>query len=369
MIQREKFLSRIKPFKSGFFFVFVFLIFTSYADAQKYSINWGHLSNSFDQSKNPNVYNYFRTLTSPEVQFLVKSPLTIISKGKVVNGLKEMNLYYHSSFKPESGLIPIKFEGNKPDSSDVARLLTVIRDNDQLIVGLKTFDNDIINIKLKVDNNQKSYTQPLFIPHFSARKKYGYQLVQLINGHQVLKIDTTINVNKEIFKPYLTLKNMSVNHISGFETFENYIKTVDTTITLGKTVYNLHPITLPRTDYLASSVEPTELLLKEMKLRWGRIVAEPDSPIYSLKWAKTIANQPVQILIDNTVYTIEAMRFTFYDGKELNASYFIENDSEIPRSEFSEMNFPFSILIDRIFVKDAKGRLVHIPQPFLFNFD
>lgn len=62
------------------------------------------------------------------------------------------------------------------------------------------------------------------------------------------------------------------------------------------------------------------------------------------------------------------MRFTYLDGKKLNKGYYWKNTMTYPIEPIRDLNNPFSILIDRVIIKDARLGYVYIPQIFLFSF-
>lgn len=168
---------------------------------------------------------------------------------------------------------------------------------------------------------------------------------------------------------YLKMPRVSIQHYPKFETVSNYLSANDTIIQLGKRNFEIHPINKPVDDLLLITTEPKEIVdAADMYLDWNKMIVKPDGPAFSLAFLKNIQSHSISFFANDKKYEIQSMRFTYLDGKKLNKGYYWKNTMTYPIEPIRDLNNPFSILIDRVIIKDARLGYVYIPQIFLFSF-
>ncbi len=287
---------------------------------------------------------------------------------KSVNLFKEKHLFLMNKEGAQRELT-FRLNSNRLTDNEFGDIVNKLEAGDSFICVLKDEDNNNYTVVVNVQPNSSGYIQPLFIPIVNRNHRFKYQLVTRYDGRQILKIDTTLEENKKIVDGYKRVPKVSIQHYPKFETVINYLSENDSTVALGKRNFVVHPMNKPTDEYLLVTTEPGEILNANLlTLDWNKMVAKPDSPIFAKSYLQNITNHSINLFADDKRYDIVSMRWTYLDGRSLNKAYYWKNGETYPLDLIKEMKNPFSIMIDRIVVKDSRLGYIYIPQAFMFNF-
>ena len=259
---------------------------------------------------------------------------------------------------------------DRPTDQSFNKLLLDTKVNDKIICFLKTPDDISYTTVIHIIADQPTYRQPINVNPINKAIHFKYQLVTKADGNQVLKMDTTINENKAILNAYRKIPKVKIYNIPGFESTINFMSETDSVIALGNRNLTVHPVNSSRGDLLSTATEIKELSEAPMQLlEWNKMTAKPDSPVFSMDYIKNTQNHFFGLYIDGKKYDLASMRMTYFDGKNLNKAYHWSPPDTYPIEELKSIEDPFSVIIDRIIIRDIAAGLVYIPQAFIFNFE
>lgn len=349
-----------------FFTLTLFTSFFSYS--QNPVLNWGVMNIRLNQVS-ADTYAGFMEVTRSQAISMARTEILLMNNNISINDWKESHLYVRkpngsqTEFPLSTGVI--KLMGN-----EFSNLLAALDVHDALIVSMRDRADRNYIATLSILTDQPEYYPSIYVPPYSRVNRFTYQLVTRSDGKsQILKLDTTLTENKAIMDAYKKMPRVSIQHYPKFETVNNYLSENDTIVLLGKRNFEIHPVNKPLDDYLLLTTEPKEIVESaNMYLDWNKMVAKPDGPVFSLKYLKGIKSHSIGLFVNDRKYEILSMRFTYLNGKSLNKGYYWKNSLTYPIELINELNDPFSILIDRIVIKDAKLGYIYIPQAFLFSF-
>lgn len=332
------------------------------------SLTWGMLDIKLLKS-GQNNYIGFGDVALIQASNLGKIGFQLFDEGKEINKFSERHLYYRSNKSTENLDLRLQAESNRLTDQEFVLLLNKLSVNDGLICYLKSLDGITYTVFMNIKPDQIAYNQPLAVVPFNKSTHFKYQLVTKLDGNQVLKLDTSLQENKAVMNAYSKMNKVRIQHFSNFETTINFLSELDSIVVLGKRNLAVHPVNKPNDNLLISVIEPKEITEASLiYMDWNRMVAKPDSPVFSVEFLKAIKNHMIHFYEGSKKYEIVSMRFTYYNGKKLNKSYYWDNKETFPLDDIKTIDGHFSIIFDRIILKDSKLGYIYVPQPFIFNF-
>ncbi len=349
------------------FFVFISL-FTFHSNGSVHLL-WGVVNLEL-QSTGKNNFLGITSVNITQARNLGKVGFQLYVDDILLNSFEEKHIYLYNKSDKLRNEIPLHDRFDKLSDAAFNKFIVEIAIDDELICYLKTSTGLTYTSVIHVTPDVPSYRQPLTVPAFSKVTHFKYQLVTLQNGSQVLKLDTSLVANKPILDAYRHIPKVRIYNIPNFETTINFMSESDSVIVLGKRNLTIHPVNSPKGDHFSKTVEPRELTEAfQTSMEWNKMVANPDSPIFSLDYIKNSKSHTINLFIDGKKYDIISMRFTLYDGQKLNRAYYWSTPEVYPLDVVKDRNDPYSILCDRIIIKDNNYDFVYIPQTFIFNFE
>lgn len=349
-----------------FFLVFMSLI--SPAFSSEVVLDWGILSVNLYPSA-PNHYIGYAEVTRSQSANLGKLAFQLYKDNVDVSDLSERHLYHRKAIGNTQHELELNNQLNKLSDQEFVTTTPQLSVHDALICVLKDQAGNIYTTVLSITPDLPVYNQPISVPPYSKMTHFPYQLVTRTDGNQVLKLDTTMADSKPTLEAYKKLSKVTVIHFPKFETVTNFISENDTVIALGKRNFTVHPVNQPKGDYFSLTTEPKDITESaSLFLDWNKMIAKPDSPVFSLQYLKNIRNHTINFYDGNKKYEIVSMRMTYYDGRKLNKAYYWTNQDTYPVELIAELSDPFSVLIDRIILRDSKYGYIYIPQTYIFNF-
>lgn len=292
----------------------------------------------------------------------------LYNNGIRVNQLKEKHLFLVDKSRTERELA-FRPNENRLTDKEFGNLVGKLEVGDSFVCVLLDDKGNQYTSVISIEPTKSVYIPPLYVPVFNKSHRFKYQLVTRYDGSQVLKIDTTLEENKKIVNAYRHIQRVSVVHYPDFETVVNFMSENDSICPLGKRNFVVHPVNKPTDDYLVVTTEPRETMnVNEFSMDWNKMVAKPDSPVFSAEYLKNIGNHSIYLFGDNKRYDIVGMRWAYLDGRNLNKAFYWKKGEAYPIDMIKDMSGPFSVLIDRIVVHDSRYGYIYIPQAFLYNF-
>jgi len=352
------------------FIILTFVIMSGLANHLQADVvlSWGVLNINLVKSGSDN-YTGSLDITFSQAINMGKIPFELYKDNQAISQLKERHLYLRKNNSASSVELKFLDNSNKISESEFAVFRSKIAVRDVLVCFLTSEAGENYTVVMTVHSDQPNYYPPLSVVPFSKMTHFKYQLVTRLDGSQVLKMDTTIAANSAIKEAYKKIPKVKIYHLPKYETSVNFLSESDSMITVGKRNFNLHPVNTPKDDYLITAVEPKEITESiQLFMDWNKMIAKPDSPVFAMEYLKSIRNNSINFFDGAKKYEILSMRFTLLDGKKLNKSYYWNSSETYPIQELSEMVDPFSVLLDRVILKDAKYGTIYIPQAFIFNF-
>lgn len=346
----------------------LFLIFSFHAFSENIILNWGVFNVRLNQVS-VNTYVGYMEVTRSQAISMARTDFVLLKDNLSRKSWKESHLYIRET----NGMMvefPLNPGVNKLNNSDFGNFMSALDVQDVLVVSMCDHEGVTYVASFSILADQPDYHPPFYVSPYSRIHRFPYQLVTSSEGKsQILKLDTTLAENKKVMDAYLKMPRVSIQHYPKFETVSNYLSANDTIIQLGKRNFEIHPINKPVDDLLLITTEPKEIVdAADMYLDWNKMIVKPDGPVFSLAFLKNIQSHSISFFANDKKYEIQSMRFTYLDGKKLNKGYYWKNTMTYPIEPIRDLNNPFSILIDRVIIKDARLGYVYIPQIFLFSF-
>ncbi len=346
----------------------VILFCVSAVSAETY-LFWGSFKFKFIET-GVNNYTALADIRISEARNLGKIEFQLFENDKRLGSFSEKHIFIRNEDTQTNKDLALEELHDRLTDTEFINLASNLVVRDKLICFVKTTDNKVYSAILTIKADAPAYRPPVVVPSFSKVTHFKYQLVTKGDGHQVLKLDTTLAENKSILKAYQNISKVKISHIPKYQTSTNFIEELDSVIFLGKRNLLIHPVNRPKYEYLAAAIEPIEITETiNPSINWNKMIAQPDSPVFSLEYLKGIFEHKLSYYDGPRMYDILCMRFTFFDGKKLNKSYYWDDTSEFPFDDIKDQIEPFSIIIDKIIIKDNKQHNVYIPQAFLYNFE
>lgn len=349
--------------------LFVFTFLFSSKTFSSVHLDWGVVNLELKPT-GKNSFLGIASINITQVRNLGKVGFQLYDNDIAVSSFEEKHVYLYKSASKSN--IELTLHDKFDKLSDVAfnKIVIDVAAGDEVICYLKSTSGNMYTTIVHVIADLPSYRQPLTVPLFSKITHFKYQLVTLSTGNQVLKLDTTLASNKPILDAYRRIPKVRINNIPNFETTVNFISETDSVIVLGKRNLTIHPVNAPKGDYFSKTSEPKDLTeAGQISMDWNKMVASPDSPIFSLDFIKNTKSHTINLTIGGKKYEITSMRFTLYDGQKLNRAYHWSVPDTYPLEELQKLDEPYSVLIDRIIIKDNNHGFVYLPQAFIYNFE
>ena len=354
--------------KTFFLTVSVILICVSALSAET-QFFWGAFQFKLVETGTDN-YTAFADIRLSEARNLGKIEFQLFENDKQLGSFSERHLFLRKGEDNFNRDLALEKLHDRLTDTEFINIASNLAARDKLICYLKTSNNKMYSLILTIKADAPAYRPPVVVPSFSKITHFKYQLVTKGDGNQVLKLDTTLAENKSILNAYRNISKVKISHIPKYQTSTNFIEELDSVIFLGKRNLFIHPVNKPKYEYLAAAIEPIELTETiNPSINWNKMIAQPDSPVFSMEYLKGILEHKISYFDGPKKYDIVCMRFTYFDGKKLNKSYYWDETSEYPFEEIKDRIEPFSMIIDKIIIKDTKQHIVYIPQSFLFNFE
>lgn len=349
-------------------FFLISVLFISPAFSSEVVLNWGILSINLYPSAS-NHYIGYAEITRSQSANLGKLAFQLYKDNVDISELSERHLYHRKAIGDTQRELKLNDQLNKLSDQEFVTTTPQLSVHDALICILKDQSGNTYTAILSIHPDLPVYSQPVSVPPYSRMTRFKYQLVTRTDGNQVLKLDTTLADNKPTLEAYKKLSKVTIMHFPRFETVTNFISENDTVITLGKRNVTVHPANKPKGDYFSLTTEPKDIAESPgLFIDWNKMVAKPDSPVFSLQYLKNVRNHAINFYDGNRKYEIVSMRMTYYDGKKLNKAYYWTNQDTYPVELIAESADPFSVIIDRIILRDSKYGYIYIPQAYIFNF-
>lgn len=319
--------------------------------------------------------NYFGSATLGPTELAQRLNQVIMfydANNKLISNFKKrLCTFYNAGPKAAYYNVKLKPELNSILPDNQTPLVRNLNRGDEFILEFITDDDRTFHFTIYLDEKENTYSAGVTVPTYGMKFTYDYQILKTPTGQTVVKMDTSLADNKKIIKGYSKVPNTAIKHIPGFKSSQNFIFEGDSIVELLKYNLKIHPVDTMKESWLADAVEPQELITKPAKMIWHKMIADPTSPNYSLKYGQSMAHLAMYLEINDTIYDVRSIRVTFYNHTGLNSTLYIDSRDFGELGKYlQKITDPLSVIIDRVVVKDNfSDRLIYDPQVFIFNFE
>jgi hypothetical protein len=353
--------------------IFCFFIFSIvlHLNAQS-SLFWDNDQWPLKEVSEKNYYGRAKLSPAELIQRLNHVFLFYDSNNKLIPDFKKrLFTFYNTGNSAAYYNVKLLPDMNKILGDNQTPMIKNLNNGDQIIMDFVTMDDRTFHFIIDVTENENTYSPGLKISRYGLNITYDYQVLKTPTDETILKVDSSVASNKKIIAGYKKLPNTQIKYIPGFKTSQNFIFEADSTVEFLKYNLKIHPKEKMKKSWLADAVEPQNLISKPAKLIWHKMVADPESATYSLRYGQNMAHLAMFLEINDTIYDIRSLRVTFYNHQGLNSTIYVDSEDfgELGKF-FGGIKAPLSIIIDRVVVKDNfSDRLIFDPQVFMFNFE